>query len=74
MSAERHKRGRGRPRGSSTGRHRIVPVWKQDFDREAFARTLLLLAMHLDEQQQKAHKKSHTNEHEGGGDHDNAIN
>lgn len=49
-------------------------MWKKDLDTEAFARTLLLLAMHLDEEQQKAHKKSGTKAHEGGGDHDQTAN
>lgn len=70
MSASAPRRRRGRPKGSSSSKHRIVPVWKQNFDQEEFARILLLLAMHLDEEQQKTHKKSNITAHKGGGNHD----
>lgn len=58
----------------ASGRHRLTPLWKQNIDREAFARALLLLAMHLDEQDRMAHKNQQ-NPAEGtagqkGGGHD----
>lgn len=61
MSA--HRKRPGRPRGSSAqAGFRITPVWRKDFDRAAFARAMLLLAMHLDEQNQKPHKRGNTYE------------
>ena len=60
--------------GRASGRHRLTPVWKKELDREALARTLLLLAMHLDEQDRMPHKNQQ-NPAEGtagqkGGGHD----
>lgn len=52
----------------SGGQHRIVPVWKQVFDEKEFARILLLLAMHLDEQDKLVHKQRQENG-DGGGPH-----
>jgi len=40
---------------SRSGGHRIVPVWNESFDLDGFARALLLLAMHLDENEQVVH-------------------
>lgn len=51
------------PRAS---RHRIVPVWREEIDREAFARALLLLVMHLDEKEKVAHKQLEKNKHREG--------
>ncbi|GAA3587322.1 hypothetical protein GCM10022198_08610 [Klugiella xanthotipulae] len=71
MSANTPKRGRGRPKGSSYHGHRITPVWKADFDQAAYAKALILLAIHLDETKQTRHKRrKQGNEHEGGEDHD----
>lgn len=39
--------------------HRLIPIWKSALDREAFAKALLLLAMHLDETQKKPHIQAH---------------
>lgn len=50
-------------------RHRVIPVWKERFDEKAFARALLLLAMHLDEQGKKAHNKGQQSG-DGGGHHE----
>ncbi|SJN11363.1 hypothetical protein FM113_11750 [Leucobacter sp. 7(1)] len=47
-----------------------MPVWKQTFDEEAFARALLLLAMYLDETGQVVHTKTHSNTHEEGEHHE----
>lgn len=57
---------------SSNSKHRIVPVWKDSFDQEAFARALLLLAMHLDETDQKAHTSENAQQaaEQGGGGHE----
>lgn len=60
MNDSTSKRSRGRPRGSGIGKHRVFPIWRQDFDRAGFARALLLLAMHLDGEEKKAHKKGRT--------------
>jgi len=49
-----------RRRDQAPRRHRLVPVWKKTLDREAFARALLLLAMHLDEKDRAAHKQPGT--------------
>ncbi|MDZ5144144.1 hypothetical protein [Microbacterium testaceum] len=38
-------------------RHRVIPVWRRELDREGFARALLLLAMHLDETTPMPHRK-----------------
>lgn len=66
------KRRPGRPKGShGQSRFRVVPVWKQDFDQAGFARALLLLAMHLDENKSKSlNEGQNGNTHEGGGDHE----
>lgn len=32
-------------------KHRLIPVWQPELDRQGLARTLLLLAQHLDDQQ-----------------------
>jgi hypothetical protein len=58
----------------SSRRHGILPVWKKEIDREGIARAMLLLAMHLDEQDRMAHKNQQ-NPAEGtagqkGGGHD----
>lgn len=39
-------------------RFRLIPVWREQIDREALARVLLVLALHLDEKRRDAHKKS----------------
>lgn len=51
------------------GGHRIVPVWKEVFDEQEFARILLLLAMHLDETEPVVHKKRQESG-DGGGHHE----
>lgn len=51
------------------GGHRIVPVWKEKFDEQEFARILLLLAMHLDETDEVVHKKGQELG-DGGGHHE----
>lgn len=64
-----------RRQGQDLRRHRLVPVWKRELDREAFARALLLLAMHLDEKDRMAHKNQQNPAEgaagqKGGGDED----
>lgn len=59
-------------RQDSSG-HRIVPVWNNTFDEKEFARILLLLAMHLDSEQPKAHNKGQKPGqagNDGGGHHE----
>lgn len=55
-------------------RHRLIPVWRTELDRHSFARALLLLAMHLDEKEHRAHthQQNPTKEAAGqkGGGHD----
>lgn len=46
-------------------RHRIVPVWREQIDREAFAKALLLLVLHLDETNRDAHKQTEKTNTEG---------
>lgn len=46
-----------RKENSPPRRHRLTPVWRQQLDREGFARALLLLAMHLDETTPMPHRK-----------------
>lgn len=66
MSGRRQKRAYTR---KNEARHRIRPVWKKDFDEEAFAKVLLLLAMHLDEKKQLPHNKGQQTD-QGGGNHE----
>lgn len=69
--SKQSRRRPGRPKGSNyQAGFRVVPVWKQTFDEEAFARALLLLAMHLDETGQVVHTKTHSNTHEEGERHE----
>ncbi len=64
-----------RPKREPAKRHRITPVWRAQLDREALARALLLLAMHLDEEDRKPHNQGQTTatdtntDAEGGGKH-----
>lgn len=54
-------------------RHRVVPVWKDTFDEQEFARIMLLLAMHLDETQPTVHNKGQKSAQatsDGGGYHE----
>ncbi|MGD9675408.1 MAG: hypothetical protein AB7V19_01815 [Candidatus Bipolaricaulia bacterium] len=51
------------------GKHRVLPVWKQSFDVQAYARALLLLAMHLDSTKQEPHNKGQKSG-DGGGHHE----
>lgn len=51
------------------GRHRIVPVWKKEFDLDAYAKALALLALDLDQKSRIAHKKGNESS-EGGGNHE----
>lgn len=44
-----------RRRTGKDSRHRIIPVWNEVLDTEALAKTLLMLAMHLDETKQMNH-------------------
>lgn len=46
-----------RKQNPSPRRHRLIPVWRQQLDREGFARALLLLAIHLDETGRMPHRK-----------------
>ena len=49
MTAQGRRQTRPRRTPQSQLRFRIRPVWREEFDREAFARVCLLLAMHLDD-------------------------
>lgn len=49
MTAQGRRQNRPRRTPQSQLRFRIRPVWRQEFDQEAFARVCLLLAMHLDD-------------------------
>ncbi len=52
-----------RPRKSrSPSAFRVVPAWKESLDRDGFAKALLLLAMHLDEQQKLVHTQDQRTE------------
>lgn len=52
---------------AASQRFRVVPVWKQSIDRNALARTLALLAIHLDQQERTdARADSHNDERERG--------
>lgn len=70
MSTSPKRRRPGRPRGSGQSKFRLVPVWKQDFDRAAFARALLLLAIHLDENKPSTLNKANSSAREEGEDHE----
>jgi hypothetical protein len=61
MSARRRKM----PTPTRQSRHRIVPVWRTEIDREAFAKALLLLVLHLDETERDAHKQTEKTNSEG---------
>lgn len=53
--------------------HRIIPVWKSTLDEKEFARILLLLAIHLDEQGKNVHNKGQQSgqaNNDGGGHHE----
>lgn len=68
--SRRKKRAYTRKEGSQ---HRIIPVWKSTFDEKEFARILLLLAMHLDEQGKSVHNKGQQSgqaNNDGGGHHE----
>ena len=71
MSTKPRKQGPGRPKGSSSSpsHFRVVPIWKREFDREGFVKALVLLAMHLDEQDAVVHKKRHIDNTGGEGSH-----
>jgi len=62
MTARRRKA----PDQERDSRHRIVPVWRAQIDRGAFARALQLLVLHLDETERAAHKLEQTADPEGG--------
>lgn len=49
-----------RPKREPAKRHRVTPVWRTELDREGLARALLLLAMHLDEEDRKPHNQGRT--------------
>ena len=51
-------------------RHRLIPVWRTELDRHGFARALLLLAMHLDENKPSTLNKANNSAHEEGEDHE----
>jgi hypothetical protein len=48
-------------------RHRLIPVWRTELDRQGLARALLLLAMHLDERDREAHTKQQNPAEEAAG-------
>ena len=65
MSAARPRK----KRDVGQSRFRLIPVWKEEFDRSEYARILLLLAMHMSEQATKKSGNNQTKKAEGGEDH-----
>lgn len=65
MSAARPRK----KRDVGQSRFRLIPVWKEEFDRSEYARILLLLAMHMSEQATKKAEQREARKTKGGEDH-----